>query len=73
MTASGKVVRIIKAIKAEGDERCSVCLYGDKCRACGICGFFVPIDDNLSYFEEDKEAEFREYYRDYIEYVSDFN
>lgn len=67
-------MKIIKAIKAkEGDKRCSVCLYGDKCVSCGICGFFVPMDESLIILEEDKEKEFREYYRDYIRYVSDFN
>ncbi len=63
---------MVRTIKKERSERCSKCLYGDKCVSCGICTFFVPLYDDFCIFEDNKEAEYKEYLLDFYRYVSDF-
>lgn len=51
------------------EERCSRCLWGDKCCECGICTYYTPLDEDYAL---ETNEDFADYYKTWIKYISDF-
>lgn len=55
-------------------KQCDVCLFAGQCRAQRQCSMYAPttLDEEDKAFEKMHEREKKKYYKEWIEYISDF-